>query len=102
MPGPTYAGHRRYLPLTVWQMICHTHTVRTTLDIDDDLMEALMRRLPAKSKTEAIEEAITEFVRADAVRQLREMAGTVEFDDAALDREADRERARRIDGLFAE
>jgi hypothetical protein len=40
-------------------------------------------------------------VRADAVRQLREMAGTVEFDDAALDREADRERARRIDRLFA-
>jgi hypothetical protein len=38
-------------------------------------------------------------VRADAVRQLREMAGTVEFDDAALDREAD--RARRIDRLFA-
>jgi hypothetical protein len=36
-------------------------------------------------------------VRADAVRQLREMAGTVEFDDAALDRE----RARRIDRLFA-
>ncbi|MFL5956671.1 MAG: type II toxin-antitoxin system VapB family antitoxin [Solirubrobacterales bacterium] len=76
--------------------------MRTTLDIDDDLMEALMRRLPGKSKTEAIEEAISEFVRADAVRQLREMAGTVEFDDAALDREADRERARRIDGLFAE
>jgi Arc/MetJ family transcription regulator len=87
---------------SVWQIICHTHPVRTTLDIDDDLMEALMRRLPGKSKTEAIEEAITEFVRADAVRQLQEMAGTVEFDDAALDREADRERARRIDRLFAE
>src|SRR3954449_9070274 len=38
---------------SVWQTICHTHTMRTTLDIDDDLMEALMRRLPGKSKTEA-------------------------------------------------
>lgn len=67
-----------------WQM-------RTTLDIDDSLLRDLMARLPGASKTEAIETAIGAYVGRDALRQLREMAGDVEIEDASEElRGADR------------
>ena len=65
--------------------------MRTTLDIDEDLLDALMMRMPAASKTEAIETAISAFVGRDAVRRLTEMAGSVDVDDLSSTlREADR------------
>jgi Arc/MetJ family transcription regulator len=64
-------------------VICHTAGIRTTLDIDDALLEALRERLPDRSKTEAIEEAIRAFVRADAARELRALAGSIDVDDVS-------------------
>lgn len=65
--------------------------MRTTLDIDEELLEALMTRLPATSKTEAIETAISAFVGRDAVRGLTEMAGNVDVEDLSRTlRDADR------------
>jgi len=61
--------------------VCHTYAIRTTLDIDDALLEALRARLPGRTKTEAIEEAIRSYVRADAAAELRELAGNVEIED---------------------
>lgn len=61
-----------------WQM-------RTTLDIDEALLHALLTRLPEASKTEAIETAIEAFVSRDALAQLRAMAGTIEIEDASGD-----------------
>ncbi|MEO7197256.1 MAG: type II toxin-antitoxin system VapB family antitoxin [Solirubrobacterales bacterium] len=66
--------------------------MRTTLDIDDQLLQALLARLPQASKTEAIETAISSFVGRDAVRNLAEMAGTVEIEDLS---QALRENDRR-------
>lgn len=57
--------------------------MRTTLDIDDDLMRALEARLPAASKTEAIETAIANYVRQDAARGLIELAGTLAIEDVS-------------------
>ena len=59
--------------------------MRTTLDIDDALLEALMARLPGASKTEAIESAIESFVSSAAIAQLEEMAGSVEIEDASAE-----------------
>src|SRR4051795_7151527 len=39
--GNGSSGRPKRTPKLVWQTICHTRTMRTTLDIDDDLMEAL-------------------------------------------------------------
>ena len=65
--------------------------MRTTLDIDDSLLDALMSRLPGTTKTEAIETAIGAYVGREALRQLREMAGTVEIEDVSSElRRADR------------
>jgi hypothetical protein len=55
--------------------------MRVTLDLDDDLMEALMARHPNVSKTEAIERAIREHISADAIAKLRAMAGTLDVQD---------------------
>ena len=57
--------------------------MRTTLDIDDALLDALMARMPGASKTQAIETAIESYVGQEAIGQLRAMAGRVEIDDVS-------------------
>jgi putative antitoxin of VapBC-like toxin-antitoxin system len=57
--------------------------MRTTLDIDDALLEALRERLPDKSKTEAIETAIRGYLEGDAVVRLRQLAGSFEIRDVS-------------------
>jgi Arc/MetJ family transcription regulator len=59
--------------------------MRTTLDIDDALMEALMDRHPGAAKTEVIEEAVRAYLRADSVTRLLELAGTMEIEDVSAD-----------------
>jgi hypothetical protein len=55
--------------------------VRTTLELDDALVAALMARLPGVSKTEAIQRAVRFYLTHDAADQLRQLAGTVEIED---------------------
>lgn len=48
-------------------------------------MEALLARLPGRSKTEAIERAIETYLARDAAERLREIAGSVEIDDVSAE-----------------
>lgn len=65
--------------------------MRTTLDIDDELLGALMEQLPTASKTEAIETAIEAYVSHRSVARLRELAGTVDVEDLSTElRRSDR------------
>lgn len=57
--------------------------MRTTLDLDDELMTALLERSPGLSKTEAIEHAVREFLAFDAAARLRRLAGTLEIEDVS-------------------
>jgi hypothetical protein len=71
--------------------VCQTNAIRTTLDIDDDLMRTLLGRLPGHSKTDAIEHAIERFLADDAVDRLKSLAGTMEIEDLSHElRERDR------------
>jgi hypothetical protein len=65
--------------------ICHIDDIRTTLDIDNDLMTTLLARLPGRSKTDAIEHAIEVFLANDSVERLKRLAGTLEIDDLSDD-----------------
>ncbi len=65
--------------------ICHTAVIRTTLDIDDALLDALRTRLPDRTKTEAIEEAIRVYLRSDVARELKALAGSVEVTDVSAE-----------------
>ena len=66
-------------------LVCQTDAIRTTLDIDDDLMRTLLDRLPGRSKTDAIEHAIEAFLADDAVDRLKSLAGTMEIDDLSYE-----------------
>lgn len=57
--------------------------MRTTLDIDDDLMAALLARYPGASKTEAVERAIREYLSMDAAARALALAGRLEVDDVS-------------------
>lgn len=69
--------------VVIWHTICHTAGMRTTLDIDDDLLAALLDRYPGHSKTEAIEAALRAYLAEDAVSRLRRLAGTLEIEDVS-------------------
>jgi Arc/MetJ family transcription regulator len=65
--------------------------MRTTLDLDDDLLSALLDRHPELSKTDAIEVAIRTYLSESAVRALRERAGNWDIVDISRElRDADR------------
>ena len=59
--------------------------MRTTLDLDDELMAALLTRYPGASKTEAIERAVRAYLLSDAATRLRELGGTMEIEDRSAE-----------------
>lgn len=64
-------------------MLCHTDAIRTTLDIDDALLEALLERLPGRSKTEAIQHAVASYLGDAAIDTLRRQAGRMSIEDVS-------------------
>jgi len=59
--------------------------MRTTLDIDEHLMESLMARHPGESKTKAIEAAISEHVRRGAADRLLKLQGKLDIEDVSAE-----------------
>ena len=59
--------------------------MRTTLDIDNSLMQTLLDRHPGASKTDAVEKALRAYLESDAVSRLIALAGTFEIDDIGLE-----------------
>jgi Arc/MetJ family transcription regulator len=55
--------------------------MRTTLDLDDELMEMLLARHPGKSKTEAVEQAIRDYLASDANARIDALRGNFEIED---------------------
>lgn len=68
--------------------LCHTYGIRTTLDIDDGLMQSLMMRYPGQSKTKAVEVAIEDHVRRRAVDELLKMRGRLDIEDVSREMRA--------------
>ena len=55
--------------------------MRTTLDIDTNLVEEVVRATGQKTKSRAVNEALAEYVRAKAYEKLLAAAGTMQIDD---------------------
>ena len=64
--------------------------MRTTLDIDDELLKALMARHPGVSTREAVEIAIRQYVTDVTSRRVRRRAGGFEIEDVSGERKKDR------------
>jgi Arc/MetJ family transcription regulator len=54
--------------------------MRTTLNIDDEALQAAMTLAQGRSKTEVINEALRRFVRAKKRLRLLELQGKVEWE----------------------
>ena len=54
--------------------------VRTTLQLDEELLEKALRLSNRKTKRAVIEEALQEYIRNRAYERLRQMVGKVEID----------------------
>ncbi len=67
-------------PAPIWHIIWQ---MRTTLDLDDALIDALRGRHPGVSRTEAIEIAVRFYLATDAVSRLRRLAGSLEVEDVS-------------------
>lgn len=65
--------------------------MRTTLDIEDALMEALLARLPGVTKREAVERAIRSYLENGAVERLRALRGAIVIEDVSEELRRDRE-----------
>ena len=59
--------------------------MRTTLDIDDELLHALLARHPGVSKREAVERAIRSHLTEDAAERLRALAGSIDVEDVSAE-----------------
>jgi hypothetical protein len=72
----------------VWHTICQ---MRTTLDLDDRLVESLVARHPGVPRTEAIERALRAYLETDSVERLLALAGSFDIEDVSQAlRKADR------------
>jgi Arc/MetJ family transcription regulator len=54
--------------------------MRTTVEIDPELLAEAMRLCDAKTKKEIIAASLTEFVRRRRIDELKSMAGTLDLD----------------------
>ena len=69
--------------------------MRTTLDIDERLLNDVVKAVGVKGKSKAVEEALRLYLRGWAVKRLGELAGTIDID-------YDKEEERRLDALREE
>jgi len=51
----------------IFARICHIWHMRTTLDLDDWILQALLERHPGASKTQVIEQALKSYLETDAI-----------------------------------
>ena len=54
--------------------------MRTTINIQDDLMNALLARTKAKTKTKAIELAIKDYIEKKSIEDLISLSGKINIE----------------------
>ena len=69
--------------------------MRTTLDIDERLLNDVVKAVGVKGKSKAVEEALRLYLQGWAVKRLAELAGTIDID-------YDKEEERRLDAVREE
>jgi len=54
--------------------------MRTTLNIKDDVMDALLKRTKSKTKTKAVEVAIREYLEKKSIEDLSALSGNIHIE----------------------
>ena len=55
--------------------------MRTTLDVDQKLLNDVVEVTGEKSKSKAVSKALEEYIRRKRIQELRDMAGTIDLVD---------------------
>ena len=55
--------------------------MRTTLDVDEKLMDTMLKMTGEKSKSKAVNKALKDFIRRKSIDDLRAMAGKIDLID---------------------
>lgn len=58
------------------------NVMRATLNIDDDVLEEVMRYTASDNRSEAVRIALKAYIRQQELRQIRAMRGTMDIDDS--------------------
>ena len=67
--------------------------MRTTLDIDERLLAAVVKATGEKSRSKAVQKVLEDYLRHKAIEELRGSAGSLAIDDVQEEqRTADRQR----------
>ena len=77
---------------TASDLLWHHDAMRTTLDIDDDLLRALLARHPGASKREAVERAIAEYLSKDAAARTIALRGSIDIQEVSAELRRDDRR----------
>ncbi|PZC49007.1 MAG: antitoxin of type II TA system, VapB [Chloroflexi bacterium] len=56
--------------------------MRTTLDVDEKLLEEAMKLTGEKSRSKALNKVMAEYVRRQRIDDLLTLAGTIDMDDS--------------------
>lgn len=70
--------------------------MRTTININDDLMEALLALTKAKTKTKAVELAIREYIEKKSIEDLISLSGKIDIDSDWQKEEEDELRLHSV------
>ena len=71
--------------------------MRTTLDLNEELISELLKVTEAKTKTEAIHLAISELIRRRKLEKLKSLSGKIQIDlDRKTMKKVERERQKRL------
>jgi len=57
--------------------------MRTTVTIEKDMVDELLKKTKASSKASAVREAIQEYLRREKIEKIRSMKGKLDFDEDA-------------------
>jgi len=59
--------------------VCTEYMMRTTLNIDDDMLRTVQEETGARTKTQAVHEVLKDFVRRKKIEKLIQLQGKVRF-----------------------
>lgn len=54
--------------------------MRTTVTMDYDILEELMKETKARSKASAVKEAVSDYLRRQKLKKIKSLKGKLEFD----------------------
>ena len=61
------------------KFVCAGYMMRTTLNIDDDMLRIVQEETGARTKTQAVHEVLKDYVRRKKIEKLIQLQGKVRF-----------------------